>query len=830
MRAPLSWLRDFADFPDDVALLRSTLDDLGLVVEDVEIVGEGLGDVIVARIDEVTAIEGADKVRRVVVDAGEGPLEIVCGATNFELGDLVPLAPVGAVLPGGFEIARRKMRGVTSNGMLCSGKELGLGEDHSGRLLLTETPGAVPGKGIVEALGLEPDVVFDVTVEGNRPDAWCIAGIARDLAARLELDFSEVAPDAPASSGIATSSIVSAEVVDSGLCSRLGVAVLSGVEVRPSPEWIARRLTLAGMRPINNVVDASNYVMLEFGQPTHPYDLARVPGSGLRVRQAAVGESLTTLDGIERTLGIPGKGLGDTGIDCVICDAEDTVVGIAGIMGGATSEIGDSTTDVLLEAAAFDPIAITRTSRRLALRTEAAARFSKGSDPGIIERAIERFAQLVALTSPNLRIAADPIVIPAEPPAPLEVSVPIERVNALLGTSMTASHAAATLERMGFGVEEDGGVIRVQVPTNRPDIRAGDPGVADVTEEIARAVGYSSLPRRAPSWPQPGAPGVRQLLRGELRSLMVGVGASEAWTSSLVAAGEMDLLGIAEPEVVVTNPLTAEESRLRRSLLPGLLRAVGRNLERRQEDVALFEIGAVFIHPDVEGSGRQSRAGAAGSSEISVPAESERLHVLLARGGDDARTTVALAQAVADGLSLKRIVVVDSDPGATLTAGLHPTRSALLADKASGAIVGTVGEVDPRLVDEIAPGARDRRIASLELYVDVLRDVELVARRPLEAAGVSRFPSSDLDLAFVVPDVIGVEELLDAVASGSSGLLESIRLFDVYRGAGVPEGSRSLAVRCRLVADDRTLSDADLSQVRQSMIDAATSIVGAVLR
>ena len=391
MRAPLAWLRDFAPFPDDVGTLRATLDELGLVVEAIEHVGEGLGDVVVARVLKIDKIKGADKIQLVTVDAGAKPLEIVCGAHNFVVGDRVPLAPVGAILPEGFEITRVKLRGIWSNGMLCSGKELGLSDDAAGLLVLgDETPGD-PGTPLTEALGLEPDIVFEITVEGNRPDAWSVVGIARDLAARLDLPFEPPEPPDPPSSGRPVESAASASVEALDLCPRLTVTVLSEVTVGPSPRWIARRLLLAGMRPINNVVDASNYVMLELGQPTHPYDLSLLPGRGLSVRRARPGEKVETLDGVERTVGVPGRSRGDTGDDCLICDAEGTPVGIGGIMGGASSEIADTTTEVLLEAAYFAPMPIARTSRRLGLRTEASARFERGCDPWGIEPSVRRF-------------------------------------------------------------------------------------------------------------------------------------------------------------------------------------------------------------------------------------------------------------------------------------------------------------------------------------------------------------------------------------------------------------------------------------------------------
>ncbi|MGH9083245.1 MAG: phenylalanine--tRNA ligase beta subunit-related protein, partial [Acidimicrobiales bacterium] len=301
MRVPLSWLRDFAPFPaDDPAALVASLDDLGLVVEAVERVGEGLGGVVVARVAGVDPIEGADRIRLVTAEAGDGPVEVVCGAYNFAPGDLVPLAPAGTVLPGGVEIRRRTMKGVVSNGMLCSGRELGLSDDGEGLLLLTEVEGARPGQPVAELLGVTPDVVFDVAVEGNRPDAWSVTGVARDLAGRLGLPFALPDPPPAPDLGTPVTKLATLAVEDPDLCPRMVVAVLDGVRVRPSPRWLARRLVLAGMRPVNNVVDASNYVMLELGQPTHPYDLDRLGDPGLLVRRARPGEEVVTLDGARR--------------------------------------------------------------------------------------------------------------------------------------------------------------------------------------------------------------------------------------------------------------------------------------------------------------------------------------------------------------------------------------------------------------------------------------------------------------------------------------------------------------------------------------------------
>jgi phenylalanyl-tRNA synthetase beta chain len=824
MKAPLSWLRDFAPFDaSDPAALVTALDELGLVVEGVEHVGEGLGDVVVALVEGIDAIAGADRIRLVTVDAGQGPLEVVCGAWNFAPGDLVPLAPVGAVLPGDFQIEQRKMKGAVSNGMLCSGRELRLSDDHEGILVLNDVEGARPGLPLTEALGIERDVVFDITVEGNRPDAWSMAGVARDLAGRLRLPF--VLPDpAPAPAlGTAVSELASLEIADKDLCPRMVVRVLSGVRVGPSPRWLARRLLLAGMRPINNVVDASNYVMLELGQPTHPYDLDRLPGAGLLVRRARHGEKLVTLDGVERTLGTPGRGLGDTGEDCLICDAEGSPVGIGGIMGGESSEIKDTTTRVLLEAAYFSPMAIARTSKRLGLRTEASARFERGCDPWGIDRAVDRFCEL--LDAPSATGSLDER---GEVPEPLRIVVPSSRVQAVLGVDISADEAASLIEPIGFGAEPVDGGLLVTVPTNRPDVRPAPHGADDVIEEIARTYGYTRIPRRQPSWPEPGGLDSYQKARRFVADAMCGVGALEAWTPSLVDDADHVTMGLSGTAVEVSNPITKEEAWLRRSMLPGLVRTLAWNANRRQGEVRLFETGVVFSHPENPGEpGRSARAGSAGSQNVVLPGERELLSAVFASEGDDARTAVAAWRVLADALRLEPLRMVADG---TL-AGVHPTRGARLIGAGSGGTavpVGAVGEVDPEVA--AAFGYEGGRIGWLEVDLGLLLDPEVTPRRPEEARAVSRFPSSDVDLALVVADEVPAAEVEAALVSAGGELLESVTLFDVYRGAGVPDAHRSLAYRLRFSAVDRTLTDEEVGRLRQEAIAAASSATGAMLR
>lgn len=824
MRAPLSWLREFVALPESIEEIRAALDDLGLVVEGIERVGEGLEDVVVARVDEISAIDGADRIRRVVVDAGNGPLEIVCGAWNFHVGEHVPLAPVGAVLPGDFAIARRTMRGVVSNGMLCSASELRLSDDHEGLMVLDELITPHVGERLVDALGIESDVVFDLSIEGNRPDAWSIAGVARDLAARFQRSLREqvVATPNPDSS---TSEVAAGAIEAPDLCGRLTVSVVRNVRVVASPPWVANRLERAGMRPISNVVDASNLVMLELGQPTHPYDAEKVAGRTLRVRRARPGETLVTLDGVTRSLANPGRGLGDTGEDCVITDGADQVLGLAGIMGGETSEISASTTEVLVEAAYFDPMTIARSSKRHGLRSEASNRFERGVDPQLALRAVARFVAILRESVPDVEWVGSPIDVRGVVPIPSTVTVGRDDVARSLGTSLPAASVVANLEALGFSVVDSGdGDLVVTAPSSRPDIRTGAAGRADVIEEVARVWGYRRLARRMPTWPQPGAMTDRQRLRRRVRAIVVDAGTFEAWTPTLGSDASFDLTHEGRSAVRVTNPLAQEESVLRPTMLTGLVGAWGRNVERGFLDVRLSEIGVVFTHPDDTELARRTRGGAGGSVELALPRENERLTVVLGHRDDDALSAVVLWSMVANRLGLADVVVRPADG---IGAGLHPTRSAILVDRSSGAVVGVVGEVDPQLIEAVT-GHHGRRLGVLDVDLDVLADGQAVARRSSLAVVPSRYPSAVIDLAFVTPASVHAGDLGHDLEEASS-LVESVTLFDVYHGAALAAGTRSLAFTIRLGAPDRTLSDTEVASVRKLLI-AVGAGHGAILR
>ena len=801
MLAPLSWLRDFAPFDQPVAELAEALSNLGLVVDGVREIGGGLDGVEVVRILDIRQHPNADRIRLVDVDRGDGQaLQIACGATNMQTGDLVPLATIGTKLPGGVEIARRKMRGEWSNGMLCSPSELGMPDDGTNGLTILPPDVAPLGTPLAEALGVTPDAVFDLDITPNRPDALSMAGIARDLAATLGLPFA-----IPAVSGLvdpdAEEASVSLEAPD--LCPRFTGTVLSGVRVGPSPAWLADRLTLAGMRPINNVVDVSNYVMLHLGQPNHAYDLDRLGGRGLVVRRAGPGERLTTLDGVERAL---------EGDDCVIADADGAAVGVGGIMGGEETEITDATTTVLLEVAYFSPMAIARTGKRLMIASEARARYERGADPEAAASAVHLFAHLLAETGAT-ELRRGPTTDVRGPIArPDEIRLRTGRVNALLGVDLDDATVSGYLRPLGFTVSpevgargESVGVHRVRVPSWRPDVTRE----IDLVEEVARLYGYRRVTRTVPSGVRSsGGLTVHQRRRRELRQVFAGMGLDEAWTTTFLAPGDLERAGLDPAAVEVENPLDRSESFLRTSLLPGLLKAVRFNVDHQQPDVRLFETGRTFGLP-VDGA--------------VVPVETETAAVILAGDGADARLAARMWAIVAEALRLETM----SPNGVRVVSGgvpgLHPTRSALIVGAAGNAI-GVVGEVDPEVV---AAYDLTGRVGWLAVDLVPLFDEP---RRPETAPPVSRYPASDFDLAFVVDETVPAADVERTLRVAAGELLEGVSLFDVYRSEQFGAGRRSLAYRVRLRAPDRTLTEAELTAERQAAIDAVTGAHHAELR
>lgn len=783
MKVLLSWLREFAPIEGDPAELGHTLSDLGLAVESMDRLGEGLDGIVVARVLDLRPHPDADRIQLVDVDAGDGEaLQICCGAFNMSVGDLVPLATIGTTMGNGMEIARRKMRGEWSNGMLCSSQELGLGDDHGGIMIL---PGAAEvGAPLTAALGIESDVLYDLEVNPNRPDAMSVAGVARDLAARLGLPFSLPVPDVATSGGVDAAARAAVEIVDGDLCGRFVARVLHNVTVGESPAWIANRLTAMGMRPINSLVDVSNYVMLELGQPNHAYDLARLGGGGLRVRRAHDAETLVTLDDVERRFVTD---------DLLICDLDDTPVGIAGIMGGANTEISSTTTDVLLELAWFQPLAIARTARRLGLRSEASARFEKGTDPEVLELAALRFAELLG---DHAQLAPGVIDERGELPGRAPVRVRTERAASIIGVGLDPTSVRGLLEPIGFACTAVGDDHDVVVPSWRPDSATE----IDVIEEIARHHGYSRIPRTVPRSTESGGLSRYQRERRRVRHALVGLGFTEVMPLPFLAPGDLAAAGLPDDGIRVANPLVAEESVMRTSLLPGICKVLAYNASHRNSDLSVFELAHVYRRPADPGA--------------ELPDEVE--HLAGAIAGSEAPAAVQAWRALAEHLKVEFELVAAELPG------LHPTRGArLLVD---GAEVGAVGEIDPDVLERFeVPG----RVAWFEVDLTALLVVDRSAR-PYEQ--VRLYPSSDLDLAFEVDEAVPAAAVEPVLRSAAGDLLVDLELFDVFRGASVADGRRSLAWRLRFQAPDRTLTDAELAEVRSRCIAEVESALPATLR
>jgi len=786
MKILLSWLNEYGDFGDPtdadaVQRVADALTSLGLEVDSIDAVGETVDGVITARILRLEAHPDAAKVQRVYVDAGDGDERHVwCGADNIAAEDIVPLATLGTTMPSGMTIERRGILGIDSEGMLCSAQELGLGEDHSGiRVLPAGTPLGLP---YGDALGISPDVLIDADVTRNRPDCWGYVGIARDLAAKMGVAFR---PPTPALEVTGEQRTTPVELVDGDRCARFTSTVISGVVVGESAEWMQRRLTAAGMRPISNVVDVSNYVMLELNQPNHAYDLDTLGGGGFRVRLATDGEHLVTLDGESRTF---------SSSDLLICDANDVPIGVGGIMGGLDSEISDTTTTVALEMAWFELVGIGQTVTRTGLRSEASQRFERGVDPYGMPTAIARFVELLSETCPDLVVHEGAADARSEhlPAAHRTVEVRIANVNRILGTDLRADDLPALLDPIGYTVSGAGDMRTVDLPTWRLDSTAE----IDVIEEIARHYGYDRLGKQVPTSSDHGGLTVRQQRRRVLRDVLLGAGISEAMPNPFLAPDTLAKAGLAGDSIAITNPLVSDESVLRTSLRPGLLRSIAFNESHRRTGAKFFEIGHVY--PPGAGD---------------LPDEFESLTVVLA--GSEAPAAMAVWREITAALGGGARIDQNRVPP-----GLHATRSATL--QAGKDPLGAVGEVAP---DVLAAFGVTQRVAILEIDLD-----QFLAREPKPAQwkATSRYPSSDLDLSFRLGDDVSAEKLEKAVRQGAGKYLVDLDLFDNYRNPDVA-GSRSLGYRLRLQAADRSLTDADTAEIRRGIESAATKL-GAELR
>jgi phenylalanyl-tRNA synthetase beta chain len=827
MRVPISWLGEWVDLPEDVTLehLHAALVKVGLEEEDVHSF-EVTGPVVVGQVISAVAEPQSNgkTINWCQVDVGEAePRGIVCGAHNFAAGDKVVVTLPGAVLPGPFPIAARKTYGHTSDGMIASARELGLGDEHDGILRLKDLglDDAPVGSDAIELLGLA-DAAVEVNVTPDRGYAFSIRGIAREYSHATGATFRDPADAVTVVEPVETYDVKlidDAPIRGRAGCTVFTARVVRGIDAaRPTPPWMASRLRLAGIRSISLAVDITNYTMLELGQPIHGYDLAKLQGA-MVVRRAKKGEKLETLDGSVRTL---------DPADMVVTD-DSGPIGMGGVMGGASTELSLTTTDVLVEAAVWDPVSIARTVRRHKLPSEAAKLYERGVDPRMSPIAAARVVQLLVDLAGG---TADPVGVTIdESVTPEPITMPLSLPASLVGVEYTTKQIIDTLEMIGATVKVSGDSATVTPPTWRPDLTDGP----TLVEEIARIIGYHQIPSILPVAP-PGRGLTRaQKARRRVAQTLAAAGATEVLAYPFVSEATIERFEPAAQAIRLANALDPQAALLRRMLLPGLLDTARRNLSRGLTDLALFEVGTVFrpeagSKPGTDfippGAARPDEATLA-KLAAGIPPQGWRVAALFL---GDALTkqpgAAAVPAGLADALDVVRQLGLALAVEPTLVAAthpaLHPGRTAEV--RVGDRVVGVAGELLPSIAAELD---LPRVVALVELDLDAL--IELGATE-IAATPIGTLPAATQDLSLVVAQDAVAGEVLAAVVEGAGELLEDARLVDDYRGPGVPEGRKSLTFALRFRARDRTLTAAEATEAKLAGAALAAERFGAAIR
>lgn len=805
MRVSYNWLSEYVDgILPDIDILAKELTFCGLEVECVEKLGEDLvGRLKVAKILEVAPHPNADKLSLCEVDDGSGgpSRKIVCGATNMKAGDMVALANPGVRLPNGVKIKKSKIRGETSDGMLCSLAELEAGEDASGIIILPET--SKPGESAAEVLGLV-DTILEIGITPNRPDCLSMVGIAREVAAifgdlslmypLVELEESDKQVD----------SMVKVTVVDDEGCPRYAARLVEGVQIGPSPDWMQRRLMAADVRPINNVVDITNYVMLELGQPLHAFDLKRLAGPEIVVRRASEGEKFVTLDDEEMTLREE---------DLLICDIEKPVA-VAGVMGGQHSGVTDDTKDVLIESAYFSPQGIRRTSRRLGLRSESSHRFERGVDPEGTLLALGRAAAFMAELAGG-KVLHGLIDERASRPGRHEIKLRPERVEKVLGLFVEREQIVSELRKLEIDVSDEGAHLVCTTPTFRVDLNEE----IDLIEEVARLTGYDRVPVTSPLAPsEPLLANANDTMERKLKVALSSAGFSEAVTFAFDSPESADLLRLPEGDlrrshIKILNPVTQNHSVMRTSLYPHLLRTAANNLNRLVSIVWLFEVGKIYLDlPGDEGLPVE-RLMACGIAiergRKNVWGEPKPLFFKVKAG-----LIAALAQV---GAVHADFVRDDHEP--------YHMPGTCAAIKVSGSTVGNIAVLHPETALNF--GIEDEQAIGFELDVESLLDA---STRPFSLKPVPSYPPAVRDIAIIVDVSVDAGDISKLIIEESRSLVKEARLFDIYCGEHIPDGKKSLAFSLKYLSYKKTLSDKEVEAAHSRIVAAVEKTFNASLR
>ena len=801
MKVTYNWLKEFVDFDLSPEVLSELLTMLGLEVESMEHIGADLDDVIVALVEERAQHPNADKLSLCRVNNGKEIISVVCGAQNFKSGDKVALAQVGCTLPGDFKIKRSKIRGEESCGMLCSEKELALADESAGIMVL---PADLPlGTPVFEALGIK-DVLFEIGLTPNRADCLSVIGIAREIAAKLGKKVRYATHDIP-ETGAAITSIASVEILDPDLCPRYAARFVSGCTIAPSPQWLVNRLKAVGQRSINNVVDITNYVLMEYGHPLHAFDFRQLSGGKIIVKRAAEGEKFTTLDGQERAL---------AATDLTIRDA-GRAVALAGIMGGENSEIAADTADILLESAYFNPSAIRLTSKRLGIHTESSHRFERGADVQIVTTALDRAALLIAELAGGTIAKGTIDEFPA-PQTEKRLTVRVSRVNSILGLHLDETTIAKIFTSLEFDVVSSGtGILEITVPSFRVDIERE----IDLVEEVARLHGFENIP---PTMPVAQVFSDRipryQILEREVKNYLAGAGFNEVINFSFASHNDISKLNFPAADkrssaVALLNPLVDEHAVMRTTLLPALLQTAAKNFSLRNLNLRLFEMRRVYwVKPGQE-----------------LP--DEPLHVAGIMTGLRMSDAWNQPKDLVDFFDLKGVVesltALFKIPELSFVAGgvepyYHPGKAAAIL--CNGQLLGTLGEIHPDVQEAFEI---EKPIFYFELDFATL--VELSSATPLVTAP-SRFPDTYRDIAMLLDADTPSAAVVDCIKAIRSDKTRAVEIFDLYTGDKIPAGQKSIAVRVRYGSFEKTLTDEEVSKVHQKIVNSLISEINIKVR